>query len=78
MLAAGGALEVVVPAANYASTFVDTDTLTNYKELLAEATRVEICPFQDPGESAFLYAGRRVVDRCDTLIAIWDGDPARG
>jgi hypothetical protein len=78
VLAAGGALEVVIPAANYESTFVDTDTLTTYEELLTEATRVEICPFNDPGEPAFLYAGRRVVDRCDTLIAIWDGAPARG
>lgn len=78
VLAAGGALEIIVPAVDYESTFIDAEDRTNYEELLAGAARVEICPFTDPSESAFLYAGRRVVDRCDTLIAIWDGAPARG
>jgi hypothetical protein len=76
VLSAGGALEIIIPAADYESTF--DDALLNYEVLVTEAARVETCPFKDPSESAFLYAGRRVVDRCDTLIAIWDGAPARG
>lgn len=78
VLAAGGALEIIIPALDYESTFVDAEDLRKYEELVAEGARVEICPFTDSSESAFLYAGRRVVDRCDTLIAIWDGAPARG
>jgi hypothetical protein len=71
-------LEIIIPAVDYESTFVDAVDLRNYEEFVAQAARVETCPFTDPSESAFLYAGRRVVDRCDTLIAIWDGAPARG
>jgi hypothetical protein len=29
-------------------------------------------------EDAYLQAGFQVVDRCDVLIALWDGEPSRG
>ena len=77
VLAAGGTLEIIIPAVDYESTFVDAEDLRNYEELVADAARVETCPFTDPSESAFLYAGRRVVDRCDTLIAIWEAQRHR-
>jgi hypothetical protein len=29
-------------------------------------------------EDAYELAGRAVVDRCDVVVALWDGLPARG
>jgi hypothetical protein len=77
VLDAGGRLLVVVPSDQYDSTFAPAD-LSNYKRLLAAASEVERLKFSTPTEEAFFGAGRRVVDLCDRLLAVWDGQPARG
>jgi hypothetical protein len=74
-----GELRVIVPSAGYEKTFGDDRrALQQYRELLQSARRVEHLPFDRPTEEAFFAAGKRVVDCCDRLIAIWDGGPARG
>ncbi len=35
-------------------------------------------PVAPSREAAYAGAGRAVLDRCDVLIALWDGLPARG
>lgn len=35
-------------------------------------------PYEEPSDEAYLAAGQEVVDLTDTLLAIWDGQPARG
>jgi len=77
VLAAGGQLYAVLPCQGYAATFDGSDQVT-YQDLLEQAETVETLPFAEPSEQAFYAAGRRVVDLCDLLLAIWDGQPARG
>ncbi len=73
-----GALEVIVPAADYESTFTDWEQRAAYYELLRRASSVERLPFSHSSEDAFWAAGRAVADRSDVLVAVWDGRPSRG
>jgi hypothetical protein len=77
VLAIGGELRVIVPCRNYAGTFNGTG-LANYQRLLDSASNVRILEFVEPSEEAFFAAGRAVVDDADWVIAIWDGEGARG
>lgn len=77
VLETGGALHVVIPSARYDETFAESDR-RQYERLLARATNVELLPFEEPSEDAFLAAGLRLVDGADVLVAIWDGRQARG
>jgi hypothetical protein len=78
VLAAGGELHVIIPCAGYAATFGDAAVLQDFQSLVGEATDTEILAFTAPSEEAFWAAGKLVVYRCDVLLAIWDGTPARG
>jgi hypothetical protein len=74
----GGQLTAVIPSARYRETFTDAPARQRYDELLRLASEVITLPFAQPTEDAFMAAGREVVDRCDTLMAVWDGRPAAG
>jgi hypothetical protein len=69
-------LIAVIPIDHYAS-FFDPETLGEYKRLLDQADRIELGYSGDP-ETAFLQAGRYVVEHIDLLFAIWDGNRAEG
>lgn len=73
-----GRLRVVIPCAEYETAFATPESLTRFRELLAEAAAVETLHHSRPSEEAFLDAGRRVVDLSDILVAVWDGDEAKG
>jgi hypothetical protein len=73
----GGKLHVVLPSLQYETTF-DTQRLTRFRSLLALASEVEELNFEGPNEAAFFAAGKRVVDLCDSLLAVWDSRPSRG
>jgi hypothetical protein len=73
----GGALEVVVPAERYRDG-LDPDEQRGYDELLARAKHVERLPFVESTSQAHLAGGQVVVDRSERLLAVWDGQPARG
>lgn len=77
VLDVGGQLHVVVPCDGYEGTF-DAEGLRAYQSLLAQATDVETLPYSEPSEEAFLVAGYRVAERCEQLLAVWDGEPAKG
>jgi hypothetical protein len=78
LLAAGGRLHVILPSANYNTTFNAGDELANYSDLVSSSSSVEELPFPGPSEEAFFAAGRQVVDQSDLLFAVWDGAPAAG
>lgn len=78
VLAHGGRLEVVLPCQGYQTTFASAEDLRNFHSLLERAARVETLGFEEPSEDAYLAAGQRVVDLSEMLLAIWDGQPARG
>jgi hypothetical protein len=46
--------------------------------LLARAATVNVLPFAEPSEDAYLAAGKYVVDRADILVTLWNGKPAAG
>jgi len=74
----GGRLHVILPCEGYDRTFSDIDTLNRFKHLLSKAEYVEKLEYTQPSEEAFLNAGRRIVDLSDFLVAVWDGQKARG
>ncbi len=71
-------LHVVVPSDGYVATFKDPADRQQFVRLMNSAASVEALSFKSPSEAAFLAAGRRVVDLCDILVAVWDGKKARG
>ncbi len=73
----GGILEVVVPAQQYRDG-LDPDEQRGYDELLATAKHTERLPYIESTEQAHLAAGQTVVERSERLVAVWDGQPARG
>jgi|SRR5687768_1394892 len=78
VLERGGRLEVVLPCRAYETSFLRQENLKNFHALLARAATVETLSFDEPSEDAYLAAGHRVVDLSQVLLAVWDGQPARG
>jgi hypothetical protein len=74
-------LEAVLPfpGEEYSVDFGSADARDEFLRLVDRADHVDVV---DPGdgsrEDAYERAGRAVVDRSDVLIALWDGEPARG
>ena len=77
ILAVGGELHAVIPSEGYADTFSD-EARPRYNALLAAVTAATTLSYPTPGEQAYLAAGKRVVEACDVLMAVWDGAPAAG
>ncbi len=73
-----GDLEAVIPFPEYERTFTNETDLTRYRLLKAASKRVEILADGATQDEAYLAAGRRVTDLSDLLVAVWDGQPARG
>jgi Protein of unknown function (DUF4231) len=73
-------LEAILPVARsaYAEDFQDATSRKEFRNLLARASQVRQAPGRSTRQEAYEWAGRRVVDRCDALIAVWDGQSARG
>jgi hypothetical protein len=78
VVAAGGMLEAILPCDGYASSLVTDDGRTQFEQLRQAADMVIKLPYPAPSEQAFLAAGLVLVERCDHLFAVWDGQPARG
>jgi hypothetical protein len=78
VLELGGALEVIVPAEQYRDGFPTEASKRGYDELLVHAQRVERLSFTESTEESHMAASQVIVDRCDLLLAVWDGQPARG
>lgn len=68
----------ILPCRQYDRAFSSEDDVRCFRELLAEAADTIELPFDAPSEQAFYEAGKKVVDCADTLIAVWNGEPARG
>ncbi|MFI9201091.1 hypothetical protein [Streptomyces sp. NPDC053048] len=78
VLAAGGRLHAVLPSEGYATSFASDRARESWSALLRLATETVTLPFDAPGEDAYMAAGQEVVDRCDLLLAVWDGNGAAG
>ncbi|MGH2409572.1 MAG: DUF4231 domain-containing protein, partial [Chloroflexota bacterium] len=73
-------LEAVLPLPqdDYQSDFVNPDSRRQFIEMLADAARIVELPTTETREEAYEQAGRFVVEQSDVLIAVWDGQTARG
>ncbi len=73
----GVPLETVTPFERYVEDF-EGQARERYEQLLAQ-TRVEHrLPHAERSNEAYLAVGLWVVDHCDLLVAIWNGQPAAG
>jgi len=73
-----GSLEVILPCDGYETTFATADERRGYQEMLAAAAVVRRLPYPEPSQQAYMAAGMVVADRCELLVAVWDGLPAEG
>ena len=74
----GGSLFVVIPARKYRDGFDDENARRGYDELIGKAERTQRLPYVESTELAHMSGGKAVVLACDLLVAVWDGQPARG
>jgi FtsH-binding integral membrane protein len=76
----GSALEAALPLPpeQYVGDFTTPVSRAEFQELLEGASMVTVLAAGGNRDEAYLRVGQYVVDRCDVLIAIWDGLPARG
>jgi len=73
-------LEVVLPLDenDYIDDFETPESKAEFKKLRARAQRLTQAHPAANRAAAYEMAGRYVVDHCDVLIALWDGEPASG
>lgn len=77
IIAAGGDLTAVLPFEGY-SEKLDPGDRKEFERLVRLSKRREILTRAGSDQECYLAAGRRVVDLSDSVIAVWDGRPARG
>jgi hypothetical protein len=80
VLELGGTLYVVQPTVGmqYRDGFPDAEARRGYDELYGQASHVEALEHTESTEQAHMDAGKVVADRSSVLVAVWDGQPARG
>lgn len=78
VLSLGGELLVVVPSHRYESSFASDEALETFRRLLAVSSESSVLDHDEPDETAFWDAGKRVVDQSEQLLAVWDGQDAAG
>ncbi|KAK1180694.1 hypothetical protein B7755_022635 [Streptomyces sp. NBS 14/10] len=77
VLEAGGTLEVVVPAEQYRDGLPE-EHHQSYDELLRQAVEVHRTGMAASDSQAHMAGSEILVGVVDELIAVWDGQPARG
>lgn len=81
LVARGAALVAVLPLdpLDYADDFTDSVSRREFEQLLTSSSHLVVVGAHLPNrEAAYEAAGLAVVDACSVLVALWDGEPARG
>ncbi len=78
VLEQGGAVEVVLPAADYRERKIEPDNVVEFDELISRARAVRTLPFEKSSREAYMAASEEVLSSVDSLIAVWDGKPSGG
>ncbi len=71
-------IEVVIPFASFIEDFAEGSERDSYERLLSAAASITRLPWEERSNGAYLAGGVWVVDHCDLLIAIWNGEKAAG
>jgi hypothetical protein len=76
----GAAVEAALPlpVEDYLDDFESAESKAQFMELLHRASTVWHAAAAASRDEAYELAGHYVVDRCDAMIALWDGEPGRG
>lgn len=77
-LSHGVSLDVVLPFARFVEDFPEGPKRDAYEHLLSAAESTTCLPWNGRSNGAYLAGGLWVVDHCDILIAIWNGEKAAG
>jgi hypothetical protein len=67
-------LEIVKPFRGYSNDFKTTHSRSRYRNLLRRAAREITMPFNERSDVAYQTAMHWIVDNCDVLIAVWNGE----
>lgn len=67
-----------LPQSDYMADFESAESKEEFLSLLAQADEVIVLPLAPTRDQAYEAVGRYVLDRCDVVIAIWDGQSAQG
>lgn len=78
VLECGGAVEAILPAADYRERKVKPDNLADFDDLISCARAVRTLPYEKSNRDAYMAASEKVLDSIDSLIAVWDGNPSGG
>jgi hypothetical protein len=78
ILALQGTYEVVIPAIDYRQCAVERDNRSAFDELLKRASKVDYMPYDRSGPEAYMAASEELLNRCELLLAVWDGHPSTG
>ena len=75
----GARLEAILPLPvdDYLEDFASDTSKNQFYALLDRATDIRHMPEGVSRSEAYELAGREIVDRCDVLLAIWDGSPSQ-
>jgi hypothetical protein len=74
----GGAIEVVLPAADYRERKVKPDNAADFDNLIGQAAKVHTMPFPRSDRDAYMAASEHVLSTVDAIVAVWDGGPSGG
>lgn len=73
----GGQIEVIVPATHYRDG-LPAESHPEYDDLLAHAVTVHRLDFTESTPESHLAASELMLSMVGELLAVWDGQPARG
>jgi hypothetical protein len=66
------------PKEDYGNDFETAESRADFENLLERAGEVMVLPATPTRNEGYEQVGHYVLDNCDVLIAIWDGEPSRG
>lgn len=67
-----------LPEGEYRRDFHRPGSLDEFDNLLRRCRRVEHMPPAASRQEAYWLAGQWIVENCDLLVVVWDGQPSRG
>lgn len=71
-------LEAVLAHQQITATFAADNERAHYQRLMHQCRCIHQLPFRYATTGAYMALGYWLVDHCDVLLALWDGQPAAG
>jgi hypothetical protein len=68
-------VEAILAHANLAQSLSSAAAQQRFLSVLSNCRQVTMLPYAAPSTAAYTMLGRVLVERCDLLVAVWDGLP---